>query len=251
MNTKYRVTVGAYGWAGEGRPSMPRDIGTASHGKNMWVVGIQFTAETISSTEILLICFTQSISLCAIRNVHAPVTPHSACCHGCIWHRAGVVMAARRERGKRTCPSLPGGLHQVSHNWMISCKKTISEALHLLNQPFECLLAQCCCQYTDTLLYICQLDAGHTRMNTINAAHIDTYQVRSSLKWLCHGGKGQALVKSLVPSLAVWGKEKGWIVFSASCSFSELISPAVFGQNWMKRTTQRAFSQSTASMYLL
>uniref|UniRef100_A0A8C4H8T3 Pikachurin n=1 Tax=Dicentrarchus labrax TaxID=13489 RepID=A0A8C4H8T3_DICLA len=31
MNTKYRVSVGAYGWAGEGRPSMPRDIGTASH----------------------------------------------------------------------------------------------------------------------------------------------------------------------------------------------------------------------------
>uniref|UniRef100_A0A8C2W8S6 EGF like, fibronectin type III and laminin G domains n=1 Tax=Cyclopterus lumpus TaxID=8103 RepID=A0A8C2W8S6_CYCLU len=31
VNTKYRVTVGAYGWAGEGRPSMPRDIGTASH----------------------------------------------------------------------------------------------------------------------------------------------------------------------------------------------------------------------------
>ncbi|KAK5871117.1 hypothetical protein PBY51_004015 [Eleginops maclovinus] len=31
MNTKYRVTVGAYGWAGEGRPSMPRDISTASH----------------------------------------------------------------------------------------------------------------------------------------------------------------------------------------------------------------------------
>ncbi|KAI3372805.1 hypothetical protein L3Q82_023266 [Scortum barcoo] len=31
MNTQYRVTVGAYGWAGEGRPSMPRDISTASH----------------------------------------------------------------------------------------------------------------------------------------------------------------------------------------------------------------------------
>nr|XP_040052348.1 pikachurin isoform X1 [Gasterosteus aculeatus aculeatus] len=35
VNTKYRVTVGAYGWAGEGRPSMPRDIGTASHDKCM------------------------------------------------------------------------------------------------------------------------------------------------------------------------------------------------------------------------
>ncbi|XP_010780370.1 pikachurin [Notothenia coriiceps] len=35
MNTKYRVTVGAYGWAGEGRPSMPRDISTATHDKCM------------------------------------------------------------------------------------------------------------------------------------------------------------------------------------------------------------------------
>ncbi|XP_061585245.1 pikachurin isoform X2 [Cololabis saira] len=31
VKTKYRVSVGAYGWAGEGRPSMPRDISTASH----------------------------------------------------------------------------------------------------------------------------------------------------------------------------------------------------------------------------
>ncbi|XP_054630207.1 pikachurin [Dunckerocampus dactyliophorus] len=31
VNTKYRVSVGAYGWAGEGRPSMPRDVGTGSH----------------------------------------------------------------------------------------------------------------------------------------------------------------------------------------------------------------------------
>ncbi|CAL8249334.1 unnamed protein product [Merluccius merluccius] len=30
-NTQYRVSVGAYGWAGEGRPSMPRDVSTASH----------------------------------------------------------------------------------------------------------------------------------------------------------------------------------------------------------------------------
>uniref|UniRef100_A0A7N6ARY7 EGF like, fibronectin type III and laminin G domains n=1 Tax=Anabas testudineus TaxID=64144 RepID=A0A7N6ARY7_ANATE len=30
VNTKYRVSVGAYGWAGEGRPSMPRDISTAA-----------------------------------------------------------------------------------------------------------------------------------------------------------------------------------------------------------------------------
>ncbi|XP_074526385.1 pikachurin isoform X3 [Halichoeres trimaculatus] len=31
VNTKYRVSVGAYGWAGEGRPSMARDISTSSH----------------------------------------------------------------------------------------------------------------------------------------------------------------------------------------------------------------------------
>ncbi|XP_072289150.1 pikachurin-like [Eucyclogobius newberryi] len=31
INTKYRVSVGAYGWAGEGRPSVPRDVSTASH----------------------------------------------------------------------------------------------------------------------------------------------------------------------------------------------------------------------------
>ena len=33
MNTQYRVSVGAYGWAGEGRPSMPRDVGTAAQGR--------------------------------------------------------------------------------------------------------------------------------------------------------------------------------------------------------------------------
>ncbi|XP_071774093.2 pikachurin isoform X1 [Centroberyx gerrardi] len=31
VNTLYRVSVGAYGWAGEGRPSMPRDVSTAAH----------------------------------------------------------------------------------------------------------------------------------------------------------------------------------------------------------------------------
>ncbi|XP_038161879.1 pikachurin isoform X2 [Cyprinodon tularosa] len=31
VNSNYRVSVGAYGWTGEGRPSMPRDISTASH----------------------------------------------------------------------------------------------------------------------------------------------------------------------------------------------------------------------------
>lgn len=30
--TQYSVSVGAYGWAGEGRPSMPRDVSTVSHG---------------------------------------------------------------------------------------------------------------------------------------------------------------------------------------------------------------------------
>ncbi|KAK1806966.1 hypothetical protein P4O66_005451 [Electrophorus voltai] len=29
--TQYRVSVGTYGWAGEGRPSTPRDVSTASH----------------------------------------------------------------------------------------------------------------------------------------------------------------------------------------------------------------------------
>ncbi|ROL53760.1 Pikachurin [Anabarilius grahami] len=33
--TQYRISVGAYGWAGEGRPSMPRDISTGSHEKCM------------------------------------------------------------------------------------------------------------------------------------------------------------------------------------------------------------------------
>ncbi|KAJ0067959.1 hypothetical protein NL108_012678, partial [Boleophthalmus pectinirostris] len=31
VNTKYGASVGAYGWAGEGRPSVPRDVSTASH----------------------------------------------------------------------------------------------------------------------------------------------------------------------------------------------------------------------------
>ncbi|TRY98295.1 hypothetical protein DNTS_032800 [Danionella cerebrum] len=35
VGTQYRVSVGAYGWAGEGRPSMPRDISTSSHEKCM------------------------------------------------------------------------------------------------------------------------------------------------------------------------------------------------------------------------
>lgn len=35
VNSKYRVSVGAYGWAGEGRPSMPRDVSTAPHGESL------------------------------------------------------------------------------------------------------------------------------------------------------------------------------------------------------------------------
>ncbi|XP_075875679.1 pikachurin isoform X1 [Nelusetta ayraudi] len=35
VNSKYRVSVGAYGWAGEGRPSVPRDVSTASHDQCM------------------------------------------------------------------------------------------------------------------------------------------------------------------------------------------------------------------------
>ncbi|XP_064153393.1 pikachurin isoform X3 [Anguilla rostrata] len=35
VGTLYRVSVGAYGWAGEGRPSMPRDVRTASLDKCM------------------------------------------------------------------------------------------------------------------------------------------------------------------------------------------------------------------------
>lgn len=43
VNSKYRVSVGAYGWAGEGRPSMPRDVSTASHGQSLFVETEFFT----------------------------------------------------------------------------------------------------------------------------------------------------------------------------------------------------------------
>lgn len=58
VNTKYRVSVGAYGWAGEGRPSMPRDISTASHGKNMRVGGMHLTADAF----VQYYCFYQSLN---------------------------------------------------------------------------------------------------------------------------------------------------------------------------------------------
>lgn len=77
------------------------------------------THQPLPSSPVLIKSWT-SISLSIIRYVHAPVPAHSACCRGCIWHRAGFVMAARRERGKCTCPSLPGGLHQVSQQ-LINC----------------------------------------------------------------------------------------------------------------------------------
>lgn len=109
VNTKYRVSVGAYGWAGEGRPSMPRDVSTASHGTSISVTNavivalLLFTAHTLDSA-------------CAVRYVHAPVAPHPARCHGRVGHRAGPVMAARRERRKRTRAALLGGLYKVSLN---------------------------------------------------------------------------------------------------------------------------------------
>lgn len=48
VNSKYRVSVGAYGWAGEGRPSMPRDVSTASHGTHISV------ADAVSFTMLLI-----------------------------------------------------------------------------------------------------------------------------------------------------------------------------------------------------
>lgn len=109
VNTKYRVSVGAYGWAGEGRPSMPRDVSTASHGTSISVANAVVLA-------MLLITGHTFGSACAIRDVHAPVAPHPARCHGRVRHRAGIVMAARRERGKRPRAALLGGLYKVSLN---------------------------------------------------------------------------------------------------------------------------------------
>ncbi|KAG1944011.1 pikachurin [Pimephales promelas] len=53
--TQYRVSVGAYGWAGEGRPSMPRDISTGSHEKCMPPTPpTQPKAVAVSDTELAL-----------------------------------------------------------------------------------------------------------------------------------------------------------------------------------------------------
>uniref|UniRef100_A0A3Q1FU34 EGF like, fibronectin type III and laminin G domains n=1 Tax=Acanthochromis polyacanthus TaxID=80966 RepID=A0A3Q1FU34_9TELE len=55
VNTKYRVSVGAYGWAGEGRPSMPRDISTASHDMCMPPSPpTQLVVMAVSDTELAL-----------------------------------------------------------------------------------------------------------------------------------------------------------------------------------------------------
>lgn len=57
-----------------------------------------------------------SASSCAVRYVHAPVAPHPARRRGRVRHRASIVMAARRERGKRTRAAFLGGLYKVSLN---------------------------------------------------------------------------------------------------------------------------------------
>lgn len=184
VNTKYRVTVGAYGWAGEGRPSMPRDIGTASHGKNMWVVGIHSTA-VIANAALVTSLTELHFFFCSARQVHAPVAPHSACGHGCIWHRAGVVMATRRERGKCTCPPLPGGLHQVS--LVINPQTLVIEAECSWNATSSVLLQ------TLTQAYVHRSFALNytkvTRANAINPARGDTQRVGSGFKGPLHRGR--------------------------------------------------------------
>uniref|UniRef100_A0A674CHF7 EGF like, fibronectin type III and laminin G domains n=1 Tax=Salmo trutta TaxID=8032 RepID=A0A674CHF7_SALTR len=53
--TQYRVSVGAYGWAGEGRPSMPRDISTSSQEMCMPPSPpTQPTVVAVSDTELAL-----------------------------------------------------------------------------------------------------------------------------------------------------------------------------------------------------
>lgn len=63
VNTKYRVSVGAYGWAGEGRPSMPRDVSTASHG--MWVE-TRSAARLCNFHHSLIVC-SLNFPICAFR----------------------------------------------------------------------------------------------------------------------------------------------------------------------------------------
>lgn len=88
---------------------MPRDVSTASHGTSISV------ANAVISVMLLIMVHTFG-SACTIRHMHAPIAPHPAHCHGRVRHGAGIVMAARRERGKRTCAALLGGLYKVSLN---------------------------------------------------------------------------------------------------------------------------------------
>lgn len=88
---------------------MPRDVSTASHGTRVTL------ADAVIVT-MLLVTARAFGSDCALRYVYAPVTPHPARRHGRVRHGASIVMAARRERGKRIRAALLGGLYKVSLN---------------------------------------------------------------------------------------------------------------------------------------
>lgn len=137
VNSKYGVSVGAYGWAGEGRPSVPRDVSTASHGKSMWVERRFFLMGRLSNGRFSFIILLTEVVVCHLRSVHATVASHAARRHGCVWHRAGPVVAARRERGQRARASLPGGLHQVSPGQLTS--RVLVLLLHPSSKPLPCL----------------------------------------------------------------------------------------------------------------
>lgn len=147
--TQYRVSVGAYGWAGEGRPSMPRDVSTASHGgldhssvldhfQRLWVFlemlaysakmllffwlflnSVPFTARTsmlkafTCDNVFTKFYFCPTTPLCIHRDVYASLSSDAASCCSGVRHRAGIVMATGRERGKRSGATLSRGLHQV------------------------------------------------------------------------------------------------------------------------------------------
>lgn len=120
VNTKYRVSVGAYGWAGEGRPSMPRDISTASHGKSMWV-GIHFGS--IISTTVLLISFTH-FSFCLCHQICAclhrpPLSLLSWLCRTQSWHCHG---SKERVRGAHLC---------FTSWWLTSGQSQLIDQLHV------------------------------------------------------------------------------------------------------------------------
>lgn len=78
-----------------------------------------------------------------LRSVHAPVASHAARRHGRVRHRAGPVVAARRERGQRARASLPGGLHQVSPGRLISRASAVFAARPLSRTPAVSLLSKC------------------------------------------------------------------------------------------------------------